>query len=58
MSFIPKALLISLLALLFSLHTMAQSIQEKKISGTYNNLTLKSFLDQMGKESGIRLYFK
>ena len=58
MSFIPKALLISLLALLFSLHTMAQSIQEKKISGTYNNLTLKSFLDQMGKESGIRFYFK
>ena len=58
MSFIPKALLISLLALLFSLHTMAQSIQEKKISGTYNNLTLKSFLDQMGKENGIRFYFK
>ncbi len=36
----------------------SQTVQEKMISGTFSNMTLKNFLDQVGKENNIRFYFK
>ncbi|MBC8004801.1 MAG: TonB-dependent receptor [Verrucomicrobia bacterium] len=44
--------------LLFTLPTRAQSVQEKKISGTYQNTPLRSFLDDLEKNEKIRTFYK
>lgn len=44
--------------LLFTLSNRAQSVQEKKISGTYQNTPLRSFLDDLEKNEKIRTFYK
>lgn len=44
--------------LLFTLLTRAQSVQEKKISGTYQNTPLRSFLNDLEKNEKIRTFYK
>ncbi len=58
MSLKTNLFVLLVLMLLLVSQAYSQSLQERRISGTFTNIPLKEFFDRIGKENHIRFYFR
>lgn len=55
---IKRAIVLFCILLQLAITTYAQSIQERKISGTYTNVPIKRFFEDLGKNEQIKTFYK